>query len=197
MSNEEFSDEHEGLTEMVNISDDPIVVRVSHGHRVQKVTVKPNESHLFPEGYCVDVKGAGRQVLKPILTRQSISADMVPRLVRREQAEDARAYFESKAYADEDGLTEVEALEAQLAAAQAKQAVIAKRKKAAKAKGKVVKVAKTEAPPPEVAEEEEGAPNFSKMLKPELQEYAKANDIDPDQTVAELVKALGELDAEE
>lgn len=195
---EEFQDENEGLIEMVNVSDDPITVRVSHGRRVQKVKVRPGQGHLFPEGYCVDVRGAGRQVLKPILTRQSMAADMIPRLVRRDQAEDAREFFESKAYADAEGLTEVEALEAQLAAAKAKQDAISKRKEAGKANRP--KKAKAPTPPPPADDGgddgEEEPPNFAKMKKAELQEYAEANDIDPDQTVAELVKQLEALDQE-
>lgn len=166
----DFDDEgdDDGMTTMVNISDDPIVVRLSVGQRVRKVTIKPGKSAQFDAPYCEDVRGAGKQVvLLPILTRQSMREDRIPRLVRKELAEKARAYFESRMYGTEEGAkSEIEDLEAKLAAAKAKKEYFSKK-------------------PSEPAE----VP-LRKMKHAQLQEIASARDIDPDQTRAALIKAL-------
>ena len=176
-------EEDTGMTEMVNISDEPIVVRISRGRRVSKVTVKPGQSHLFEAAYCQDVKGAGRQSLLPILTRQSLRADRIPRLVRIEQAAKARDYFETRTYGTKDeNENEVEALEIQLASAKARREVLSKRRG---------KPADRNTKPASNGQQTNGGSRLSKLNKDELVEMAMANEIDPtDLTKAQLVAAL-------
>jgi hypothetical protein len=179
MSNHDFDpefddDQDDGLTAMVNVSDEPIIVRISQGKRVQRVRIKPGAEHAFPSGYCEDVRGAGKHVLKPILTRQSLRVDGIPRLVRKEQAEEARAFFVSRVHGSEGAaVNEVQRLEAELAAAKARAEVLARGNPKPSAKG--------------------AKKNLKNLKKSELQEIALSHDIDPDQTVADLVAAIEEV----
>lgn len=144
----EFEDDEQesGMTTMVNVSDDVIVVRISRGRRQHKVKIHPGKAKEFESAYCEDVKGAGKDViLQSILTRQTMKEDRVPRLVRRENAVKAREYFVQRTYGTaSDAKSDVERLEEQLAAAKAKQKVLderlgtpaAKAKKPTKGKGK-------------------------------------------------------------
>lgn len=173
-------EEDTGMTAMVNISDDPIVVRVSRGRRVQKVTVKPGGSHLFEAAYCEDVKGAGRHSLLPILTRQSLREDRIPRLVREDQAEKARDYFETRTYGTaDDNDNEEAALEAALASVRARREVLAKRRRPSAKPSPSASA--SQAPKPK---------SLKKMNLGELQDRATANGIDPEQTKAQLIAEL-------
>lgn len=170
----EIEDDDDGMTRMVNVSDDSIVVRISQGRRVTRVRVNPGQSHLFPAGYCEDVRGAGRQVLLPILTRQSLREDAIPRLVREEQAEEARAYFVDRVHGtQDDAVSEIDRLRAELAAAEARASVLGK----AKAKPETQAV---------------DSKPLKRMNLGQLQELAADAGINPEQTKAQLIAALEE-----
>lgn len=167
----EIEEEDDGMTEMVNVSDETILVRITQGRRRQKVRVAPGKSALFPSGYCCDVKGAGRLVLPSILTRQSLRADRVHRLVRVEDAQDARARFEERTYGTmEENASNVERLRAELAAAEAREEVVSRGIRSEP-------LSAAEIP-------------LRKMNRTQLQDLAIRTGIEPEQTKAQLVAAL-------